>query len=255
MHVDFLGQCTPILSSATREITPSLASKSGRRACIGLVMARSPLHLLVLCQIPERAATRNLRLGGPALTGGCAASAPRPMTSAHVPDLRSSCDASRRYRTRREAARADGEGRIDALLVPRADEHQGEYVPPLGGAPQVAHGIFGLGRAGAWSAEPLPRCSSTAAMSCRRRTQVDTRIFEVLQIPRPNWSEWLGKHVKSGGLVGFDPWLHTAAMIEELAKALKPKGIKLRAAPATRWIARGAASGPPRRTDPLSRIR
>ena len=34
---------------------------------------------------------------------------------------------------------------------------------------------------------------------------------------------------KAGAVVGFDPWLHTAAAIEELTKSLEPKGIKLEA--------------------------
>ena len=52
-----------------------------------------------------------------------------PPTSRHVPDLRSPRGAPERRGARREAAPADGEGRLDAVLVPRADEHQGEYVP------------------------------------------------------------------------------------------------------------------------------
>jgi Xaa-Pro aminopeptidase len=58
--------------------------------------------------------------------------------------------------------------------------------------------------------------------------QVDTDTFEVLQIPQAKLDEWLGKHVKAGGVVGFDPKLHTATMIEDLAKTLLPKGIKLK---------------------------
>jgi Xaa-Pro aminopeptidase len=59
--------------------------------------------------------------------------------------------------------------------------------------------------------------------------QVDTRTFEVLQVPQAKLEDWIGKHLKAGGVVGFDPKLHTAAMIEDLAKTLKPKGIKLKA--------------------------
>ena len=77
--------------------------------------------------------------------------------------------------------------------------------------------------------------------------QVDTRTFEVLQVPQAKLEEWLGRHLKAGGVVGFDPRLHTAAMIEDLAKSLKPKGIKLKPLAAIRSTASGAASGPPRR--------
>src|SRR5207244_3344700 len=43
--------------------------------------------------------------------------------------------------------------------------------------------------------------------------------------------EWLRGKLSTGSIVGFDPWLHTAAMIEEMAKSLEPKGIKLKALP------------------------
>ena len=68
-------------------------------------------------------------------------------------------------------------------------------------------------------------------MSCRRPSQVDTRTFEVLQIPDAKLGDWLGKHLEGRRVsVGFDPRLHTAAMVDELAKALQPKGIKLQGA-------------------------
>ncbi len=57
--------------------------------------------------------------------------------------------------------------------------------------------------------------------------QVDTRVFEVLQVPEAKLSDWLIGHLKSGAKVGFDPWLHTPAQIEELEKILAPKGIAL----------------------------
>src|SRR5207253_1935301 len=51
----------------------------------------------------------------------------------------------------------------------------------------------------------------------------------VLQAPQAKPDEWLIEHLAAGGVVGFDPKLHTAAMIEDLAKTLGPKGIKLKA--------------------------
>ena len=118
--------------------------------------------------------------------------------------------------------------KIDALLVPRADEHQGEYVAPSSERLKWLTGFSGSAGLGV-----VGRSAAVLFVDGRyvvqAPTQVDTRIFEVLQIPQNKLHEWLGKHVKSGGLVGFDPRLHTAAMIEDLANALKPKGIKLRA--------------------------
>ena len=47
-------------------------------------------------------------------------------------------------------------------------------------------------------------------------------------MPEAKLSDWLGAHLKAGAKVGFDPWLHTPAQIEELEKILAPKGIKLK---------------------------
>ena len=116
---------------------------------------------------------------------------------------------------------------LDAVLVPRSDEHQGEYVPPSAERLKWLTGFSG-------SAGLAVVGRTAAALLVDGRyvvqapSQVDTRIFEVLLIPQAKLESWLGKHVKSGGAVGFDPRLHTAAMIEDLARSLKPKGIKLK---------------------------
>ena len=129
------------------------------------------------------------------------------------------------------AARLRGlmaKGGLDAVLVPRADEHQGEYVAPSSERLKWLTGFSG-------SAGLAVVARAAAALFVDGRyvaqapSQVDTRIFEVLQIPDAKLGDWLGKHLEAGSVVGFDPWLHTAAAIEELTKSLEPKGIELQA--------------------------
>jgi Xaa-Pro aminopeptidase len=117
---------------------------------------------------------------------------------------------------------------LDAVLVPRADEHQGEYVAPSAERLRWLTGFSG-------SAGLAVVARSAAALFIDGRyvaqapAQVDTRIFEVLQIPDAKLSDWLGKHLEAGAVVGFDPWLHTATAIEDLGKSLELKKIKLKA--------------------------
>ena len=116
---------------------------------------------------------------------------------------------------------------LDAVLVPRADEHQGEYVP------RCAERLKWLtGFSGSAGLAVVGRTAAALLVDGRyvvqAPAQVDTRTFEVLQVPQAKLEDWLGRHLKAGGAVGFDPRLHTAAMIEDLAKSLKPKGIKLK---------------------------
>jgi Xaa-Pro aminopeptidase len=116
--------------------------------------------------------------------------------------------------------------RIDAVLVPRADEHQGEYVPASAERLKWLTGFSG-------SAGLAVVARSAAALFVDGRyvvqapAQVDTRTFEVLQAPDAKTSDWLAKHLKAGMAVGYDPWLHTPAWIEDLERQLEPKNIEL----------------------------
>ena len=60
-------------------------------------------------------------------------------------------------------------------------------------------------------------------------TQVDTSLFQILQVPQAKLSQWLIDTLKGGAVVGYDPWLHAEAAIEELGEALAAKAIKLKA--------------------------
>src|SRR5690349_24148990 len=97
---------------------------------------------------------------------------------------------------------------LDALLVPRADEHQGEYVPASAERLKWLTGFSGSAGLAAVGRE-------AAALFVDGRyvvqapAQVDTGTFEVLQVPQARLDEWLARHVKRGGTVGVDPKLHT----------------------------------------------
>jgi Xaa-Pro aminopeptidase len=134
--------------------------------------------------------------------------------------------------------------RVAALLVPRADEHQGEYVPPCAERLKWLTGFSG-------SAGMAVIGRTKAALFVDGRyvlqapAQVDTKTFQVLQIPEAKVSDWLGKHVKRGAAVGYDPRLHTQGAIEELGKALDPAGVKLQPIDANLVDAVWGAERPP----------
>jgi len=117
--------------------------------------------------------------------------------------------------------------RLDAYLVPRADEHQGEYVPPSSERLKWLTGFSG-------SAGLAIVTKKGAALfvdgryTVQARAEVDTALVEISQLPRMSISEWLCEHLARGQTVGFDPRLHTVAEFERLKGALEGKGIKLR---------------------------
>jgi Xaa-Pro aminopeptidase len=116
---------------------------------------------------------------------------------------------------------------VDVVLVPRADEHQGEYV-----ARSAERLAWLTGFTGSAGLAAIARATAALFVDGRytvqARTQVDDRLFEILEIPGARLSEWLQRKFPNGAVVGFDPWLHSANAMEELAKAVGEKGIKLK---------------------------
>ncbi len=139
--------------------------------------------------------------------------------------------------------------RLDALLVPRADEHQGEYVPAS--AERLAWltgftGSAGLAVVGATSALLLVDGRYTV----QAPRQVDTDIFEIQQAPPAKLSDWLLAQFGTGARIGYDPRLHTLDEIDALRSAIAPAGLKL--APTRGLVDR--AWGRDRPPPPLGRV-
>jgi Xaa-Pro aminopeptidase len=117
--------------------------------------------------------------------------------------------------------------KIDAVLVPRADEHQGEYVPPCAERLKWLTGFTG-------SAGIAVAARKTAALfidgryTVQAKAETDTTAFEVSHLPRLRLAEWLIENLSKGASVGYDPLLHTVSEIARLTTALSAKGISLK---------------------------
>src|SRR6476660_3904750 len=89
---------------------------------------------------------------------------------------------------------------LDAVLVPRADEHQGEYV-----ARSAERLKWLTGFSGSAGLAAVGRAAAALFVDGRyvvqAPAQVDTRTFEVLQVPQAKLDEWLAAHLKAGGVV------------------------------------------------------
>lgn len=126
-------------------------------------------------------------------------------------------------RLREEMSRA----KCDAFLVPRADEHQNEYVPPSAERLKWLTGFSGSAGLAAVTAKAAAlfvdgRYTVQAAQEC------DSDLFDFPGLARMKLGEWLSETLFKGAAVGFDPWLHTTSEMRRLEAALKPKGIKLK---------------------------
>ncbi|MFC7704049.1 aminopeptidase P family protein [Plastorhodobacter daqingensis] len=123
----------------------------------------------------------------------------------------------------RAEMRAEG---LEGFLVPRADAHQGEYVAPHDDRLAWLTGF--TGSAGFCIAlQDQAGVFIDGRYRLQVRAQVDLATFSPVNWPETKPAAWLRANL-APGVVGFDPWLHTAEEIETLEKELAGSGITLR---------------------------
>jgi Xaa-Pro aminopeptidase len=115
---------------------------------------------------------------------------------------------------------------LDGFLVPHSDEHQNEFLPPSAERLRWLTGFTG-------SAGTAIVLENAAALfvdgryTLQARDQSNGSIFEVLQIPEAKASKWLAAKLPKGGVIGYDPKLHTIKEIGRLTESLGKAGITL----------------------------
>jgi Xaa-Pro aminopeptidase len=115
---------------------------------------------------------------------------------------------------------------LAGFIVPRADRHQNEYVPPSEERLSWLTGFTG-------SAGVAIVLADRAAIfvdgryQLQVRDQIDTGIFAVEHLIENPPDKWLEGNLKPGDAFGFDPWLHTVDGAEKLAKACTNAGATL----------------------------
>jgi len=95
---------------------------------------------------------------------------------------------------------------LDGFIVPRADEHLGEYVPP--GAERLAFLTGFTGSAGLAAILPTHAAVFTdGRYVLQLAQQTDAAVWErchIIETPPP---AWLAKHARPGARIGYDPLL------------------------------------------------
>lgn len=129
--------------------------------------------------------------------------------------------AGRIARLRAEMARLG----LDGFFVPRADEHQGEYVPPNAQRLAWLTGFTGsAGIALVLRDRAIIFVDSRYTLQVRQQTDTDVFSYEnLVSTPPATWLEQHGVGLK----IGFDPWLHTISGAQGLRTALKAGGGQL----------------------------
>jgi Xaa-Pro aminopeptidase len=119
---------------------------------------------------------------------------------------------------------------VDAVLVPRSDEHMGEYVPPsaerlswlTGFTGSAGLAVIGVKKAALFV---------DGRYTLQAADQVDMGIFEIVQIPEIEPRQWLAAQFPKGTRIGFDPRLHTRTAIARFEEGLTKAGLELKPLP------------------------
>ncbi len=115
---------------------------------------------------------------------------------------------------------------VEGFLVPRADEHQGEYVPPSAQRLEWLTGFSGS----AGMAAVLPGSAAVfidGRYTLQVRNEVDTALFTPRHLSEEPLSGWLAEMLKPGQRLAYDPWLHTEDQVRRLEKTLADLGAEL----------------------------
>ncbi len=123
---------------------------------------------------------------------------------------------------RRELKRRD----LDGFVVPRSDEHQGEYVPPSAQRLAWLTGFTG-------SAGVAVILADQAALfvdgryTLQAEAEVDLERFRLLHLVDHPPHRWLAETLATGTRLGYDPWLHTPTGVDQLRQACDKAGAAL----------------------------
>jgi Xaa-Pro aminopeptidase len=111
---------------------------------------------------------------------------------------------------------------LDAFLIPRADAHRGESVPPgearllyvTGFTGSAGLAIVGRERAGLFV---------DSRYTLQAPAETDTALVTVYEAPPATLAGEIEAFVPNGGRIGYDPWLHTPGEIKDFIAKLEGK--------------------------------
>lgn len=115
---------------------------------------------------------------------------------------------------------------MTGFLVPHADEHQSEYLPPS--AERLAWLTGFTGSAGmAVILRDIAALFVDGRYTLQARAQTDPDLFQPVHVVETPPAKWLADHLKAGDRLGYDPRLMTLAEVRRLSEAAKAAAAEL----------------------------
>jgi Xaa-Pro aminopeptidase len=128
---------------------------------------------------------------------------------------------------RAEKLRAELKARgLDGFIIPRADEHQGEYVPPHAERLRWLTGFSGsAGLAIVLQDKAAIFIDGRYTLQVRYQSDID--VFDPQSIMSMSPAQWVEENLVAGAKLAYDPWLHTVDAVERLKQAAEKAGAEL----------------------------
>jgi len=109
---------------------------------------------------------------------------------------------------------------LDALLIPRSDDFQGENVPENAERLAWLTGFDGsVGMALVTRDQAMIFVDGRYHLQVKQ--QVDTVLFTPCDSKDPGWQEGVKQCLPQGGRIGYDPWLHTLDWLDRQQRIFK----------------------------------
>ncbi|WP_340109499.1 aminopeptidase P family protein [Pikeienuella sp. HZG-20] len=108
---------------------------------------------------------------------------------------------------------------LDGFIIPRADAHQGEYVPPADARLAFMTGFTGSAGVAVALAEDAA-IFVDGRYTLQAEAQVDGTAWRRLSLHEVPVGKWIAETAPNGARIGFDPWLHGKTEIDAIETAL-----------------------------------
>jgi Xaa-Pro aminopeptidase len=115
---------------------------------------------------------------------------------------------------------------LTGFILPRADRHQNEFLPP-----SEERLAWLTGFTGSAGQAVVLRDRATLFVDGRytlqARKQIDVALFAIEHLTETPVERWLESNLETAAKLGYDPWLHTVEGAEKLARACSNAGATL----------------------------
>ncbi len=117
---------------------------------------------------------------------------------------------------------------LDGFVVPRADEHQGEYVPRHAERLAWLTGFTGSAGSACVLADKAALIVD-GRYTIQSHAQTDLAIVTPVKMEETPLNTWIAANLPKGAILGYDPWLQTTDGVRQLESAVKTAGGSLKA--------------------------